>query len=254
MVFQAMATRFQWRNLELAMSMRRPALQEEPVAPHFSQGIHVLIVEDQQLFAEALQWVLEALGMQVVGVTTWGEEAMSIARREQPELVLLDVSLPGMSGLSVGKRILHELPETKVVAVTAVANPQTVNKAIRLGFHGYVTLDYPMKQFTASLRAILADQVVIPPQVARATSSELPPDELDALSFASKLTNREREILALLVEGLNNHQIAERLNIAPNTARAHAQRILTKLRVHSRLGAAAYAVRYGLVEPRKWEL
>src|SRR6266540_2886514 len=88
-------------------------------------------------------WILEEHGLDVVGVTTSGEEALEIAGREKPDLVLLDVSLPGMSGLSVGKRILQELPQTKVVAVTAVAAPRTVKQAIGLGFHGYLTWTPP---------------------------------------------------------------------------------------------------------------
>lgn len=216
--------------------------------PASAEGIRVLIVEDHRLFADALRWVLEERGMNVVGVTTLGDEAWAIAQREQPDLVLLDMSLPGMSGLAVGERILEAFPQTKVVAVTAVVHPHTVKKAISLGFHGYLTLDNPVRQFTASLQAILAGQVVIPSPLARATSGVLPPEEQAALALAEQLSPREREILALLVEGLNNTQIAERLGIAQNTARAHAQRILTKLQVHSRLEAAAFAVRHGLVE------
>jgi DNA-binding NarL/FixJ family response regulator len=235
------------------MSTRPLESSDDLETIHPPEGVRVLIVEDHKLFADALRWVLEGRGMKVVGVTTSGEEAVAIARGEQPELVLLDISLPGMSGLSVGRRILQELPETKVVAVTAVAFPQTVKKAISLGFHGYLTLDYPMKLFTASLAAILAGQVVIPRPLARATSGLLSPEEQAALALAEQLSLREREILTLLVEGLNNRQIAERLEIAQNTARAHAQRILTKLQVHSRLEAAAFAVRHGLVEPPERE-
>jgi two-component system nitrate/nitrite response regulator NarL len=215
-----------------------------------AEGVRVLIVEDHKLFADALRWVLQSRGMQVVGVTTSGEEALAIALRERPELVLLDVGLPGgMSGLSLGKHILQQLPETKVVALTAVAHPQTVKKAISVGFHGYVTLDNPMEQFTASLQAVLAGQVVIPQQLARPSSGLLSPGEQVDRALAEQLSLREREILALLVDGLNNQQIAQRLGISQNTARAHAQRILTKLQVHSRLEAAAFAVRHSLVEP-----
>lgn len=234
------------------MSMRGLEPEDDFRAVHHLEDIRVLIVGDNKLFADALRWVLEGRGMKVVGVTTSGEDALAIAQGERPELVLLDVNLPGMSGMSglaVGKQILEELPETKIVAVTAVAYPQTIKKAFALGFHGYLTMDSPIRQFTASLLAVLAGQVVIPQEIARASSGRLPPEEQAALDLAEQLSNREREILALFVEGLNNTQIAKRLGIAENTARAHAQRILTKLQVHSRLEAAAFAVRHGLVEP-----
>jgi two-component system nitrate/nitrite response regulator NarL len=231
------------------MSMPHPEYGEDLETLPPAEGVRVLIVEDHKLFGDALRWVLQSRGMQVVGVTTSGEEALAIALGEQPELVLLDIGLPGMSGLSLGKSILQQLPETKVVALTAVAHPQTVKKAISLGFHGYVTLDIPMEQFTASLQAVLTGQVVIPRQLARASSGMFSPEEEVGRALAEQLSLREREILALLVDGLNNQQIAQRLGISQNTARAHAQRILTKLQVHSRLEAAAFAVRHSLVEP-----
>ena len=241
--------RLRERILETEMSTRHleygNGLETLPPA----EGVRVLIVEDHKLFADALRWVLQSRGMQVVGVTTSGEEALAIALRERPELILLDMSLPGMSGLSLGKHILKQLPKTKVVALTAVAHPQTVRKALSLGFHGYVTLDNPMDQFTSSLQAVLAGQVVIPQQLARASTGLFSPGEQGDRALAEQLSLREREILALLVEGLNNRQIAQRLGISQNTARAHAQRILTKLQVHSRLEAAAFAVRHSLVEP-----
>ncbi len=231
------------------LRMYRPERGGDLAALRPSEGVRVLIVEDHKLFADALRWILEEHGLDVVGVTTSGEEALEIAGREKPDLVLLDVSLPGMSGLSVGKRILQELPQTKVVAVTAVAAPRTVKQAIGLGFHGYLTMDTPMSQFKASLQAVLAGQVVIPRRLAQATSGVLPPEEQAALSLAEQLSQREKEILALLVEGLNNTEIAKRLGIAQNTVRAHAQRVLTKLQVHSRLEAAAFAIRHGLAGP-----
>lgn len=234
--------------LGMTMSMQVRDHENDPRAFRSLAGVRVLIVEDHKLFADALRWVLERRGMEVVGLTASGDEALAIAQHEQPDLVLLNLGLPDMSGLAVGKRLLDELPETKLVAVTAVAHPQTIKRAIRLGFHGCLTFDYPVKQFISSLLAILAGQVVIPQQFGQGTSGLLRAEERAARAMAEELSPREREILALLVDGLNNRQIAERLEIAPNTVRAHAQRILTKLEVHSRLEAAAFAVRHGLVE------
>lgn len=230
------------------MNVRRLE-QGDDLAPDSPKGVRVLIVEDHRLFADALRSVLERGGMNVVGVTTSGEEALAIAQREKPELVLLDPSLADMTGLSVGQRIIERNPNAKVVAVTAAAYPQAVKKAISLGFQGYLTWDSPMRQFNSSLLAILAGQVVISQHLPGAASEAASPEKRAALVLADQLSERERQILSLLVEGLNNGQIAKRLRISPNTARAHAQRILTKLQVHSRLEAAAFAVRHGLVRP-----
>lgn len=231
----------------MLVSMSR--LEEETGLRVFQppEGVRVLIVEDYRLFADALRWILQRWGMEIVGVTTVGEEAIEIARREKPDLVLLDVNVGQVSGLSVGKQILQEVPDAKVMAVTTNATPRSVKQAIGSGFHGYLTMDTPMAQFTSSIMTVLAGQVVIPRQLARVTSGVLPPEEKAALALAEHLSQREREILALLVEGLNNKEIAKRLGIAQNTVRAHAQNILTKLQLHSRLEAAAFAVRYRVV-------
>jgi DNA-binding NarL/FixJ family response regulator len=229
------------------MSMGRLEHEGGLRAVHSLDDIRVLIVGDHKLFADALRWVLEGRGMKIVGVTNSGEEALAIALRERPELVLLDVNLAGMSGLVVGKQILEKLPETKMVAVTSVDHPRVIKKAFTLGFHGYLTMDVPISQFSASLSAVLAGQVVISKDIAP-SSDQFLPDERAELALADQLSHREREILALFVEGLNNTQIAERLGIADNTVRAHAQRILAKLQVHSRLEAAAFAVRHGLLD------
>lgn len=211
------------------------------------EGVRVLIVEDYRLFADALRWILQRWGMEVVGVTTLGEEALAIARRERPDLVLLDVNLPDMSGLSVGRRILEELPDSRIMAVTAVASTRVVKQAISAGFHGYLTMDTPITQLTSSILTVLAGDRVMPRRLGPSTLARLPPQEQAALALAEQLSQREKEILTLLVDGLSNAEIAGRLQIAQNTVRTHAQNILTKLQVHSRLEAAAFAVRHGLV-------
>jgi DNA-binding NarL/FixJ family response regulator len=228
------------------VSISRRNEEPDPIPFDPSEGVRVLIAADHRLFAEAIRWVLEQWRMDVVGVTTVGEEAIEIARFEKPDLILLDLNLGGMSGLFVGKQILQDLPDSKVMAVTAVASPRVVKEAIGAGFHGYVTMDTPMAQFTSSIMTVLAGQVVLP-RLARMASGILPPEEKAALALAEQLSRRERQVLALFVEGLNNSQIAQRLGIAQNTARAHAQNILTKLQVHSRLEAAGFAVRYRIL-------
>jgi two-component system, NarL family, response regulator LiaR len=207
----------------------------------------VLIIDDHRLFSEVIRSTLEGMGMEVLGSATTGSEGLDMARRERPDVVLVDIGLPDESGLSVGKKILEALPETKVVAVTSLIDPRAAAEAVRLGFRAYVTKDTPVNQFVSWIQAVLDGAEVTPPQLARHAAGYRTPEEQHAAILIKQLTDRERQVLQLLAEGSSGVQIAARLSISPNTVRTHVQSILTKLQVHSRLEAAAFAVRHGLI-------
>jgi len=211
----------------------------------------VLIVDDHRLFSEVIRSTLEGMGMDVLPVATTGSQGIDMVRRERPDVVLVDIGLPDESGLSVGQKILEEMPETKVVAVTSLIDPRAVADAVRLGFHGYVTKDTPVNQFVSSIRAVLDGNVIMPKHLARHAAGEKSPEEQQAAMLIGQLTDRERQVLQLLAEGMSGVQIAAQLSISPNTVRTHVQSILTKLQVHSRLEAAAFSVRHGLVRKNR---
>ena len=188
--------------------------------------------------------------MTVVGVATTGAEGRELVNGLRPDLILVDIGLPDESGLVAGRRILEEHPEAKVVALTALLSPATVREAVRLGFHGYITKDTPVSRFASSLRAVLDGQVVFPRRLASALGR--PRDDGSDL-LAAQLTARELEVLGLMAEGLSGTDIALKLGISTNTVRTHIQSILTKLQVHSRLEAVAFALRRGLVRLRRGE-
>jgi two-component system nitrate/nitrite response regulator NarL len=200
------------------------------------------------LFAEALRRTLEDEGMGAVGIATSGKEAVRAAARARPDLVLLDLGLPDAHGLEVGERLLAQLPDAKVVAITALRDSAAVGEAMRVGFHGFLTKETPLAELTPNLRAVLNGQVVLPHRLAPAAAGRRRARDSTAALLASHLTAREKDVLGLLVEGANGAQIARRLSISPNTVRTHVQSILTKLQVHSRLEAAAFAVRHKIVE------
>jgi two-component system nitrate/nitrite response regulator NarL len=215
-------------------------------------GNRVLIVDDHRLFSEVIRATLEGMGMEVLAEATNGSEGFNAARRERPDVVLVDIGLPDESGLLVGQRILEEMPETKVVAVTSLADPRAVAEAVRLGFRGYVTKDTPVSQFVSSIQAVLDGHVVMPKHLAKQAAGEKSPEEKHAAMMIEQLTSRERDVLDLLAQGMGGLAIADHLGISPNTVRTHVQSILTKLQVHSRLEAAAFAVRHGLArKPRE---
>lgn len=181
--------------------------------------------------------------MSVLGVYTSADSGLAGAREHRPDMVLLDLGLPDRSGLELGRDILQELPETKIVAVTALEDERSVHDALRAGFHGYLTKQTEAGRFRNALTSIQDGQTVFPQRL-MGRNRELTDDEL----LADQLTTREVEVLQLLAEGATSGQIAEQLLVSPNTVRTHVQGILSKLQVHSRLEAAAFAVRHGLVK------
>ena len=191
---------------------------------------------------------LEELGMQVVDVVSTAADGLAAARRLRPDLILLDIGLPDENGISVGKRIISELPDSRVVVVTAHKDPRSVAEAVRVGFQGYVTKDTPVSLFVSSIQAVIEGHVVLPRQLARQAAGARTPGEKDVALLIEQITHRERDVLQLLAEGASSAEMARRLSVSRNTVRTHVQNILTKLQVHSRLEAAAFAVRHGLVK------
>lgn len=207
--------------------------------------MRVLIVDDHKLFAEAIELVLDDLGMSVEGIATTAEEGLRMARETRPDVVLVDIGLPDRSGISLGKNILDELPDTKILTVTALDDTRAIDAARRAGFAGYLTKDTPIAHFAQSLQAAMEGHFVIS-RLARWARDDDRNGEVSLL--ADQVTRRELEVLSLLVEGMRGEDIARKLSISTNTVRTHIQSILTKLQVHSRLEAATFAVRHRIVE------
>jgi two-component system nitrate/nitrite response regulator NarL len=207
--------------------------------------LRVLIVDDHMLFAEAIRSAVSGIGIDVVAVATTGEEGVKEVRRSRPDIVLMDVALPDQSGLAAGRRILDEAPDTKILALTALDDRAVADEAIQIGFRGYLTKDTPVTLFMNSIRAVLDGQIVLPHRLGPARRGGR---VTDTALMAGQLTDREREVLALLVRGESGREIAAHLGISRNTVRTHVQGILTKLQVHSRLEAAAFAVRHRIVQ------
>ncbi len=188
--------------------------------------------------------------MRVVGIVTTAKKALPAVREYRPDLVLVDLGLPDESGIVVGLDILEEHPGTKVVALTALEDARSVREALRIGFHGYLTKNTEAAQFRRSLESVLDGQVVFPHRLRKKVVRGNGVKGSDAELLAKQLTAREIEVLQLLTEGASGRDIAERLSVSPNTVRTHVQGILSKLQVHSRLEAAAFAGLHDLVKVR----
>ena len=206
--------------------------------------MRVLVVDDHKLFAEAVQLALQKHGMEVV-IATSPDEGLEAAVREAPDVVLLDIGLPGRSGLELGKEILEAHPTTKIVIVTSLEDQRALQEAVKLGFHGFLTKDTKLPQLVRAIRDVEEGQLVVPHRLAVRRRNN---GSHDADLLAAQLTPREREVLGLLSSGATSGEIARTLFVSPNTVRTHVQSILAKLQVHSRLEAVAFATLHNLIE------
>ena len=204
-------------------------------------------MEDHRLFAEAIRPTLEGLGMDVA-IATSGREAIEQAMRRSIDVALVDLGLPDMGGEEVGSRLLEIRRTTVVVALTATDDDVTVRRTISSGFRAYLTKDLRLSALSRALRSALAGETVTLPRAPRPRVRSGGPSDGFVELLSSSLTPREREVLQMLARGNRGKDIARELAISVNTVRTHVQSILTKLQVHSRLEAAAFAVRHGLVD------
>lgn len=210
-------------------------------------GARVVIVNDQKLVAQAIESALVGEGFDVVAVVTEGrEEAYSAVADARPQLIILDLGRLGSEGIDWGKRVLQEVPGVKILALFAGERPLLAQAAIRSGIQGCLSKNSPIPDFLNAIRGVLSGHAVlslpiVPPSNGNGNGNG------DVRLLVGQLTHREHDVLALLVEGASSQEIVRALQVSRNTVRTHIQNILTKLQVHSRLEAAAFAVRHGIV-------
>jgi two-component system nitrate/nitrite response regulator NarL len=214
----------------------------------------VLIVDDHVLFAEAIQMAMVEEDLELIGIVSDPAEVEDrlVDPERRPDVILMDIGLPGESGLQVGARVVKVYPEIRVIALTALSDRKILEEAMRVGFSGFLTKDTHISRLVAAIRLVAEGEVIIPKKLARGMGTGFgSPEDRNAALLASQLTDRELQVLELLVEGASSEIIANRINVSRNTVRTHVQSILGKLGVHSRLEAAAFAVRHGLVSTRR---
>ena len=214
--------------------------------------MRILLADDHALFRDGLASLLGAWGHDVVGQASTGVEAAVLADRTQPDLVLMDVRMPGGSGIEATTRIKAACPNTAIVMVTVSEDEDDLFAAIKAGAQGYLLKNLEAAQLRSMIDAVGRGEAAISPATAARIIEEFVRRERLADAPAAdpdQLTERELEVLALVTQGLRNKEIAAELGISENTAKYHLRNILAKLHAQSRTEVAARAVREGLVPP-----
>jgi DNA-binding NarL/FixJ family response regulator len=216
------------------------------------EPIRILIADDHALVREGLQALLMAIpDIEVVGEAATGEEAIEQAEALQPDVVLMDIHMPGVNGIEATRHILYTSPHIGVIVVTMLEDDASVFAAMRAGARGYVLKGAHHDEMLQAIRAVASGQALFGPAVATRLINffqALGPvaEPSSPAQVFPELTDREREVLRLIAQGLNNSQIAERLVISPKTVRNHITSIFSKLQVADRAQAIIRARKAGL--------
>jgi DNA-binding NarL/FixJ family response regulator len=210
----------------------------------------ILICDDQDVVREGLNAILgTAPEMEVVGMARDGAEALEFIPAAVPDLVLMDLKMPGVNGIQATRAIVKEHPDVKVLVLTTYDADEWVYDAIRAGAHGYLLKDTPREGLIEAIKGTLAGQTHVDPNVAGKLFNQVarvsaPP----ATTLLDDLSAREVDVLRLLARGFSNAEIAERLYLSEGTVRNYVSAILAKLDVADRTQAAVLALRHGLVD------
>jgi two-component system nitrate/nitrite response regulator NarL len=207
--------------------------------------VRVVVVDDHEVFRNGLMSLLTDQGLDIVGDAGNGQEALEVVARVAPDVVVMDLNLPGMSGLEAIARLAAESPAARVLVLTISADERDVTEAILAGACGYVLKDASIDEIVAGVRAAAAGDSLISPKVATALLEQIRSGAADEPQ--AELSERECDVLRLVAEGKDNSEIAERLFISPQTVKNHISNILAKLQMENRIQAAVYAVRQGIV-------
>ncbi len=222
-------------------------------------SIRVLLVDDQALLRKGFRMILEEeADIDVVAEAADGQDALSSCLTHRPDVVLMDVRMPGMDGIEATARIVAGAGDSRVLILTTFDLDEYAFAGLRAGASGFLLKDVPPAELVSAIRTVALGDAVVSPRVTRrlldAFAHQLPageasagPDGTDA--GLDQLTDREREVLVTVAEGLSNAEIAERLYVSEATVKSHVGRILAKLQLRDRVQAAVYAYQVGLVRP-----
>jgi two-component system response regulator NreC len=214
--------------------------------------IRLLLVDDHAVVRTGLRMLLEGeQDMQIVGEADSGSQALNQVSASKPDVVLMDIGLPDLSGIDATRAIKQLSPETSVVALTIHEDEEYFFQMLDAGASGYVPKRAAPEELLTAIRAAAAGEVYLYPSLAKLLVQDYLTQAHHARSVSTLdgLTDREQEVLTMLADGASNTEIAERLSISPKTVARHRENIMAKLNLHSRSELVKYAIRKGIIKP-----
>lgn len=218
------------------------------------EPMRILLVDDYILFRKGLRALLDSMpDFEVVGEAENGQEALEQAQKLMPDLILMDITMPVCDGLEATRRILAQMPYVKIVVLTVAEDDQSLFEAIKSGAYGYLLKKLEPDELFEMLRGVSRGEAPISRYMASKIMREFSQlaQETEPKSETQHLTDREREVLQLVAQGLSNKAIADKLFVAENTVKNHLKNILTKLHLENRVQVAVYAAQQGWVNAPK---
>jgi DNA-binding NarL/FixJ family response regulator len=215
-----------------------------------AEALRVLLVDDHDLFRTGLRNLLEEQGVLVVGEADTGTEALRQVREVAPDVVVMDLNMPGISGVEATRQISMIAPLTRVLVLTISDQDGDVMDAIYAGACGYLLKDSSIQELMQGIRAAAVGESLVSPTIAAKVLQRVraaTASQREAETIQSELSDREIEVLKLIANGKDNAEIAGDLHISPKTVKNHISNILMKLQIDNRIQAAVYAVRSGIV-------
>lgn len=209
----------------------------------------ILIADDHAIVRDGVRALLAAASdLEVVAEASTGTEAIDLATRLEPDVVLMDIAMPELGGLEATIEIRKRVPRTKVVVLSQYGEPEYVRRFLKAGISGYVLKKAAGAELVAAIRAVLRGGLVLDPEIARDAVREPGTPTLDGVPDAyESLTDREKQVLKLVAEGHSNKEVAGLLNISVKTAMSHREHVMTKLQVHNRTELIRFALRAGVI-------
>jgi RNA polymerase sigma factor (sigma-70 family) len=213
-------------------------------------ALSILVADDHVLFRDGLRSLLRSMPeAELVGEATNGEEAIQLTVAFQPDVVVMDIRMPALDGVEATRRIVRECPNVRILIVSMLDDDASVFAAMRAGARGYVLKGADHAEITRAIRAVGSGEAIFSPAIAERMAQYFSGLRPAVMEVFPELTNREREILQFLVQGLQNAEIAHRLSISPKTVRNNVSNILGKLQVADRTEAAIRALEAGVRRP-----
>jgi DNA-binding NarL/FixJ family response regulator len=217
-------------------------------------SIRVAVVDDQRLFAKGISGLVDMVpGVEVVGVAHDGEEGVALCREEEPDVVLMDISMPKMDGISATREIKDLLPQTAVIILTGHEEDENVFEGIKAGAQGYLLKDAEPEDLSRAIRTVHTGDTIIAPELAQKMLNTFESGGPRGSRLAPPLTERELEVIRALAQGMSDRQIARSLDISEKTVRNHTSNIYRKLHIFDRTQAVIYAIREGVIDVEELE-